>query len=326
MAPGIVLCSRSPGAALSQLHVHQHAPQFLFFRGGQLLDGVQALAHGDALEGQALLDHFGEGAHGAGDAQRRQAELGLQGALPVAVHVLVVDVRHHPGRHVGAAGHSAGAAVVQAGVDHSVPAHDDLEVVPHVGGQPQVLAAVGHVAAGVLDADDVAAVMGQAGRRGRGDVHVGFGGVVVHQHRHGGALGDGAVVGVELFLGLADEHGSQHADGVVAAHLLHQFDQPDDLPGGDVAAARQQLDGPATAGGLVRDGVPHRFQPLDVFVVVQGVELAGGAKGEQAVHAAVHQKNRHPGHGSKIHMALGVKGGDEGGNDTIGFIHSRSLL
>ena len=207
-------------------------------------------------------------------------------------------------------------------MDHGIAAHHDVEVVALICGQAKILLAVGHIAGGILDTDDVGAVLCQTCHGCGGNGHVGLGLIVVHEHGHLRAFGDGLVVLVQLILRLADEHGGQHADGIIAAHLLHQMDQPDDAAGGDVAAAGHQLDRLAVAVGHSLHCVADRLQRLDVFFVADGIELAGGAEREQAVHAVLDQIDRHFGKGIIVHLSFLVEGGDDGRDDTVRLVHN----
>ena len=53
---------------------------------GDMTNTGEYLRLRDPLQDKPLFDYLGEGTHAAGDAQRSEAVLGFQSALPVPVH------------------------------------------------------------------------------------------------------------------------------------------------------------------------------------------------------------------------------------------------
>ena len=168
---------------------------------------------------------------------------------------------------------------MQAGQDQGVAAHHDAEV--HAPGQADIFFRVGHVAGGVLGGHDVVD-LSQSGDSGGIDAHVGLGLVVVDDDGQAGRRGDFPVVRVKLFLGLAHEHGGQHAQRVDAADLFDRFGDFRRTPGGDVVRPGVDLH-PA------RDRVLGDVQQVGVEAQIVSVEFTGGAEGEDAVDAALIQ-------------------------------------
>ena len=183
------------------------------------------------------------------------------------------------GVDVGAARDAAGAAGQQ------VP--DDELVVAGQGGEGAVLLAlarvdvgqdVGEVARRVLGAHDVVD-LGQPGHGGGGQGVAGAGGDVVQDDGHIHRLGHGLVVLVQLVLAGGGKAGGDDGQHVRAQRLGH-LALLDGLPGGDAAGAG--IDGHA-AVAFLDDGPQHQF----LFLAVEDVALAVGAKAEDGVDAAL---------------------------------------
>ena len=269
----------------------------------------------DELEG--FLEGDGEGTHVGGNAQGTELELRLESTLVILLAELLVDVNGDARGHVGAAGNGAGGAVVQAGQDEGVAAHHDAEVL--AAGEADVFLRIGHVAGGVLGGNDVVNV-GQTGHGGGFHGDVGLGLVVVDDDGQAGLGGNGAIVLVDLLLGLADEHGGQDAQSIDSADLLHRFGDGNGAFGGDVVGTRVDLH-------AAMDGILGHLQEVIVEALIMGVELAGGAEGEHAVNPVVCQVIDQAAVGFLIQVSILINRGNNGDHNSFwGKAHRLSLL
>ena len=205
--------------------------------------------------------------------------MSVQRPLVVARNEGLVDFDRYPGVDVRRRADRTGRSIAERGVDQGVASHQDMEI--HPPGEADVLAGHRHVAARVLDADDVVDG-GQFQDRGGREGNLGPVGVGVEQDRQVRAgLRNRRIMRDQLLLAGNEKIGGDdgdRADPPVLRHL-RRFDR---LASGDGAGSR--IDGnPAT--GLVNDN------PDGLFFLFEGEgeKFPLASDGEQPMGPAFNQ-------------------------------------
>ena len=228
-----------------------------------------------AEQGHRLLHRAVAGPQRQRQPHRGEPVLVAAGRLHVALHERLVDADAQLRGDVARRGDGALRPEQERRQDERVAAVEDGELVRLR--ELDEFDGVLQVAGRVLDADDVG-YLGEPGDGVRLDADAAAGGRVVVQHdRLRRALRDPAEVVDQLRLIRLDEVRGDDGDAV-GAFLLGHPGEPDDLAGGLGPGADEHRRPPAA----VLDG---GGDDLLLLALVEGVELAGGAEDEDAVHA-----------------------------------------